>query len=167
MVSKPVSAQSTNVIVRCSAGLSLTFLHTQPFVECSLPASTECLIKLHQALVLVASRLGKSKLGTKQRSLPIEDLEIGGDTSTIAHQGRVDGILQIFNCCLLRDADFMNLLITDQCIGDIAKRQLNGLLICDQFLPMLRLRQFQIPAESAARENWLSDLGAIGPDSSL
>ena len=50
------------------------------------PASAKSLIKLHQALVLVAwvlvaSGLRESKLGAEQRSLPIENLEVCGDTS--------------------------------------------------------------------------------------
>jgi len=45
------------------------------------PASAKSLIKLHQALVLVASGLRESKLGAEQRPLPSENLEVCGDTS--------------------------------------------------------------------------------------
>ena len=46
-----------------------------------LPASAESLIQLHQALVLVAACLGKSKLGGKERSLPVQDFKVGRDAS--------------------------------------------------------------------------------------
>src|ERR1700677_1593380 len=135
--------------------------------ETLLPASTQCLVELHQALVLIASGLGESNLCQKQRSLPIEHLEVGGDASPIPHQGRVNRILQILDSYFLRDADLVKFLVTDQGIGNIAERQLDDLLIRNQFLAMLRLSQFQIPAQRSTRENGLRDLGAIGPDSSL
>src|SRR5271156_3805747 len=61
----------------------------------------------------------------------------------------------------------MEFLITDQRVGDIAERQLDDLPISNQFLPMLRLSQFQIPAQRSTRENGLCDLGTVRPDSTL
>src|SRR6266849_1546331 len=110
-------------------------------LESPLPASAKCLVKLHKALVLIASGLGESKLGVKERSLPIEDLEVGGYASPVAYEGRIDCILQVLDRGFLRDADLMKFLITDQSIGDIAERQLDDLLISNQFLAMLRLSQ--------------------------
>jgi len=60
-----------------------------------LPASAKRLVKLDQALALVASGLGERELGVEQRSLPIEDFEVGGDAAPIPYEGCVDGILQI------------------------------------------------------------------------
>lgn len=112
---------------------------------------------MHQALVFVASSLGESKLSLKQRSLPIEDFKIGSDASPIAHQRRVDGILQILDGCLLRDANLMKFLITNQSIGNIAERQLDDLLVSNQLLPLLRLSQPQIPAESSpVKMGWVT-----------
>src|ERR1700720_190799 len=122
------------------------------FLQGLAPASTKRLVKLHQALVFVASGLGESKLGAKKRSLPIEDLEVGGDASPIAYEGRADCILEVLDRRLLRNADLVKFLVTDEGIGDIAERQLDDLLISDQFLAMLRLSQSQISAQSAARE---------------
>src|SRR5229473_3721532 len=110
-------------------------------LESPLPASTQCLVKLHKALVLVASGLGESKLGDKERSLPIEDLEVGGDSSPVAYEGRADCILEVLDRRLLRHPYLMKFLITDQGIGNIAERQLNDLLVGNQFLAMLRLSQ--------------------------
>ncbi len=84
---------------------------------------------MYQALVLTASGLGENNLGVKERSLPIENFKVGGDASPIAYEGRTDGILEVLDRGLLRNTNLMKFLITDQSIGDIAKRQLDGLLI--------------------------------------
>ena len=48
------------------------------------PASAKRFVKLHKTLELVAAVLRQRQLGAEQRSLVIEDLEVGGDAATIA-----------------------------------------------------------------------------------
>jgi hypothetical protein len=69
--------------VSASTGYAV-FALTIRYLGSLSPASAKSLIKLHQALVLVASGLRESKLGAEQRSLPIENLEVYGDTSPAA-----------------------------------------------------------------------------------
>jgi len=130
------SARSTNREAACITGVQPTY-DEKHIDSCPLsylfltllPASAKCLVKLDQALVLVASGLGESELGVEQRSLPIKDFEVGGDASPIPYEGCVNRILQIPDRCLLRETDLMKFLITDQSIGDVAERQLDGLLL--------------------------------------
>ena len=132
-----------------------------------LPSTAQRFVKLHQALVLAAAGLGKSELGFKERPLPVENLEVGSDASAITNEGGVNRILQVFDGCFLSDADLMKFLVTDQRIRDIAKGELDNLLVSEQFLPMLRLSQFQIAPQRSAGKNRLANLGAVGPDSGL
>jgi hypothetical protein len=49
-----------------------------------LPASAERLVKLHKALELVATVLREGQLGAEERTLVVEDFEIGSDAAAVA-----------------------------------------------------------------------------------
>ena len=68
---------------------------------------------------------------------------------------------------LLANPDLMVLVISDQRIGNVTERLLDGLLISDQGLRVLLFGEVQISAKSAAGEDGLADLCAVGPDSEL
>ena len=102
-----------------------------------LPPSAERLIELHEALKLVAAILRQSELRVEQRSLVVEDFEIGGDAASIALQRSVHGVGEIFHGDFLCDANFVILLVGNQGVGDVAESELDSLLIGDQKLPLL------------------------------
>ena len=57
-----------------------------PSTLLSLPAPAERLVKLYKALELVAAVLRQRELGAEQRTLVVEDLEVGGDAAAVAFQ---------------------------------------------------------------------------------
>src|SRR5712664_1322833 len=132
-----------------------------------LPASAECPVELHETLVLSAARLCKCELSGKERPLSVQDFEISGGASLVAHVGQPDGLLQVRDGILLADPDLMESLIADQRIGYIPECVLNRLPVSDQRLLVLRLGQPQISAKSSPRENGLAHLCAVRPDSNL
>ena len=67
----------------------------------------------------------------------------------------------------LAHPNLVEFLIADQRIGDIPKSVLDGLLICDESLPVLGFRQMQVSLQRATGENWLADLRPVGPDANL
>src|SRR5208282_4292780 len=68
---------------------------------------------------------------------------------------------------LLADSNLVEFLVCDQRIGYISKGALNGLLVNEQSLLVLRFGSMEIPAKGAARENGLTYLDAIRPDRSV
>ena len=56
----------------------------QPFRLLLLPAPAERLVKLHNALELVAAVLRQRQLGVEQRALVVEHLKVGGDAAAVA-----------------------------------------------------------------------------------
>jgi hypothetical protein len=99
-----------------------------------LPASAESSVKLHETLVLGAARLRECEFSGKERPLAVQDFEISGGASVVAHIGQADGLLQVLDGILLANSDLMKFLIPDQGIGYIAERLLNGLSVRDQSL---------------------------------
>ena len=69
--------------------------------------------------------------------------------------------------CSWRTPNLVEFLIADQGIGHISESVLNRLPVSDQSLLMLRFGQMQIPAKCAPRENRLTYLRAVRPDSNL
>ena len=132
-----------------------------------LPASAEGAVELDETLVFGAASLSQSELGGKKRTLAVEDFEERGGTARVAHVGEADGFLQVGDGLFLAHANLVEFLVADEGVGNVAEGVLNGLLVGEQSLLMLRFGQFEISAESAAGENRLADLRAVGPDSEL
>src|SRR3984885_10547256 len=61
----------------------------------------------------------------------------------------------------------MRFLISDQGIGHISEGVLNGLLVSNQGLLVLRFGQIQVSPQCTPCENGLAHLGAVRPDSEL
>src|SRR5258708_7045472 len=70
-------------------------------------------------------------------------------------------------CLLLRYANLVILLISDESVGDIPEGQLDGLFVSDQRLSLLRFGGAKVPAESTAVENGLRQLSADAPCSNI
>src|SRR5258708_39490569 len=70
-------------------------------------------------------------------------------------------------CLLLRYANLVILLISDESVGDIPEGQLDGLFVSDQRLSILRFCVAKVPAESTAVENGLRQLSADAPISNI
>src|ERR1700722_14524510 len=101
------------------------------------PATTQRLIELHKALVLVVSCLRHREFGTEQGPLAIKDIEIGCCAASIAHERNVDRLLEILHRLFLSLASDAVLVVADQRIRNIAECALNGLLVTNQSLPLL------------------------------
>jgi hypothetical protein len=69
----------------------------------------------------------------------------------ITHDGQAHRLLQVRDGILRANAYLVELLIADQRIGDFSERTLNGLLVDDESLLVLRLSQPQIPAKGSPR----------------
>src|SRR4029077_18033549 len=94
--------------------------------------------------------------------LAVQYLEISGRTALVAHDGEADRLGQITYRLFLANSHLMEFLISDQSIGHISQGVLNGLLVCEQSLLVLRFGEMKIPSKGAARENGLCFLGAVG-----
>lgn len=127
---------------RCSPFNVLAFLDIQIGLEilgifryCAiallLPSATERLVELDQALIFVPSRLCQRQFGGKERPLPVENFEIRCDPTPVALERGIDGILQVLHRDLLFHSNLMIFLIPDQCVGSVAKRVLDRLLVGD------------------------------------
>src|SRR5580700_489623 len=136
-------------------------------VDLLLPASAEGAVKLHETLVLGAARFRECEFSGKEGPLTVQDFEISGGSSCVAHLGKADRFLQVLNGILLSKPYLMKFLVSNQRIGYVAERALNRLPIRNQRLLMLRLGQAQISAKSSGRENGLAHLGAVRPDAKL
>ena len=86
-----------------------------------LPAASERLVELHKALLLAAASLGQREVGAVQRALAVENFEISGDAFSVAGKRQVDRVLQVSYGFFFAKTISMMLLVTDQCVGDIAK----------------------------------------------
>src|SRR6266436_935199 len=102
-----------------------------------LPASAEGPVKLHETLVLGAARLCKREFSRKERPLPVQHFEIRCRPSLVAQVGKAHGFLQVLDGVLLANPHLMEFLVTDQRIGHIAERALNGLPVRNQSLLLL------------------------------
>src|ERR1700726_4217705 len=131
------------------------------------PAAAQRLVKLHYALELVAAVLRQSELGAEERALVVEDFQVGGDAAAVALERCGDRIAEILDGVFLRFADFVILLIPDQSVRDVPEGQLDGLLVSDQRLSLLRLSVAKVPAQSTRRENRLSNLPGYAPGSQI
>lgn len=126
----PASSQETSTLIH----------------ENLLPASAKRPVELHQALILLASRLRQSEFRVIERSLAVEYLEISRSAALVAHDGKADRLFQVRDELLLLNSNLMEFLVCDQRIGHISEGALNGLLIRDECLLVLRFREMQIPA---------------------
>ena len=133
----------------------------------SLPASAECPVKLHQALVLAPSRLGECQFFVIQRPLPVQHFKVGRGTAPVAHDRQADRLLQIRDTILQTKPYLVLLLITDERIRDVPERPLNSLPVRNQSLLVLGLSEAEIPAQRATSENRLAYLGAVRPEAQL
>src|SRR5882762_9301017 len=132
-----------------------------------LPTAAKRPIELYETLVLVASRRRQSELRSKKRPLTVQHFEISGGTTLVAHDGEADRLLQIFHDLFLANSHLMKFLICDQGIGHISEGVLNGLLVSDQSLLVLRFGQMQVPPKCTPCENGPTHLDAAGPNSGL
>lgn len=132
-----------------------------------LPAAAECAIELHKALVFVTPGLCQRQLRGVERALSIQHFEIVCRATLVSIDGEADGLLQISDRVLLAKSHLMELLITNQRIGNISKRMLNRLPVSDECLLMRRFSRSQIAFQRTTGENRLADLGAVRPDSEL
>ena len=132
-----------------------------------LPAAAEGTVELNETLVFGAAGAGESEFGAEEGALAIQDFEIRGGATSVAHIGQADGLDEVRNAIFLADADLVALLVADECIGNISEHVLNGLAVGDQRLLVLRFGDSQVAAKSSAGENGLAHLGAVGPDSEL
>src|SRR5579864_2186932 len=78
-----------------------------------LPASAERPVELDQALVLGATRLRECEFGGKEGALAVQNFEICGGASLVAHVGQADRFLQIRDGFFLAHPDLMKFLIAD------------------------------------------------------
>lgn len=131
------------------------------------PAAAEGLIKLDQALKLVSSVLRQGELRAEQRALIIEYLQERGDPSAIAFEGSGDRVAEILHRDLLRQADLVILLVGNQGVGNILERALDGLLVRDQRLTLLRLGSTKVPAEPSGLKNGLRQLCSGAPSAQI
>ena len=126
-----------------------------------LPAAAKRAIELHETLILVATRLRKSEFRGKERPLAVQDFEISGGAALVAHDGEADRLGQVSYGLLLANSHLMKFLISDQGIGHISEGVLNGLLVSDQSLLVLRFGQMQVPPKCTPREDGLTHLDAV------
>ena len=96
-----------------------------------LPAAAKRLVKLHEALKLVAAVLRQGQLGVEQRALVVQNFKVGGDAAAVSLERRADRIAEILNCGLLRCADFVKLLISDESVGGVPESELDNLSVSD------------------------------------
>src|SRR5260370_4312933 len=97
--------------------------------------------------------------------LVVEDFQEGGDASAVALEGCADRIAEVLDGVLLRHADFVIFLISDQSVGNVPEGQLDGLFVGDQFLSLLGLGGAKVPAQSTAFEDRLSNVPGYAPSS--
>src|SRR6516225_11902731 len=127
-----------------------------------LPAAAEGAIEADEALVFGALGLSERELGVEERALPIENFEVGGSAAAITHVREPDGFRQIGDGVLLANANLMKLLVVDERIGNVSKSQLDSLAVAEKRLAVLRFGKVQIAFQSAAGEDRLGDLKAVG-----
>src|SRR5579863_1516712 len=127
----------------------------RPYRRLLLPAAAEGTVKLNETLVFGTASTGESELGAEERALAIQDFEIRGGATSVAHIGQADGLDEVCNAIFLADADLVALLVADERIGNISERVLNRLAVGEQRLLVLRFGDVQVPAKSSAGENGL------------
>src|SRR6516225_462 len=132
-----------------------------------LPAAAEGAIEADEALVFGALSLSERELGVEERALTIENFEVGGGAAAITHVREPDGFRQIGDGVLLANANLMKLLVVDERIGNVSKSQLDSLAVAEKRLAVLRFGKMQIAFQSAAGEDRLGDLKAVGPNAKL
>jgi hypothetical protein len=130
-----------------------------------LPTPAKCLIKLHETLIFIPSSLRQSEFRGKQRPLAVQHFQISGGTALVAHVGEADRLVQVCYELLLLNSHLMEFLVSDQGIGYISEGALNGLLVGQQSLLVLRFGEVQISSKGASREDGLTYLSAVGPNS--
>src|ERR1700688_1435005 len=92
-----------------------------------LPAAAEGTVKLNETLVFGTSSACESEFRGKEGALAVQDFEIRGRASLVAHIGQANGLHEVCNAIFLTDSDLVVLLVADECIGNIAERVLNRL----------------------------------------
>src|SRR5580704_1786956 len=102
-----------------------------------LPAPAQRPVELHEAFVLVASRLRQCEFSGKERTLAVQHFQISCRAAAVTHIRKAYGLLQIRNRLFLPHANLMIFLISDQRIGYISKCALDGLLVREQSLLVL------------------------------
>src|SRR6266481_3655040 len=132
-----------------------------------LPASAQRPVKLHETLIFVPSRLRQSEFSSEERPLAVQNFEISGGTSLVAHDGKANRLFQICHELLLANSHLMEFLVCDQGVRYISEGALNGLLVGEQSLLVLRFGEVQISPKGSPREDGLTYLSAVGPDSNL
>jgi len=130
-----------------------------------LPASAKRPIKLHETLIFIPSSLRQSEFRGEQRPLAVQHFEISGGAALVAHVGEADRLIQVCYELLLLNSHLMEFLVCDQGIGYISEGALNGLLVDEQSLLVLRFGEVQISSKGAPGEDGLTYLSAVGPNS--
>src|SRR5258708_12918325 len=128
-----------------------------------LPTAAKSTVELHETMLLVATRLRQSEFRGKERPLAVEHVEIGGRAALVAQDGEADRLRQVAYGLLLANSHLVQFLISDQCVRHIAESVLNGLLVGNQSLLVLRLAPMQVPAKSPTPKTRLTYLSAVTP----
>src|SRR5258706_5414490 len=105
-----------------------------------LPTAAQRPVKLHETLILVASRLCQSELRVEERSLPVQHFEICSGAALVARDGETDRLFQIRHQLFLLNSYLMEFLVGDQGVRHISEGTLNGLFVRNQSLLVLRFR---------------------------
>src|SRR5438105_3406927 len=128
------------------------------------PPSTEGVVQLHQREKLVQLRLRQTELGREGPRVAVQDFEIARRPSPVALVRQSKGIPRRNGQKLLLLAEFAVLAVPDQRIGDLAERLLDGLLVHDQRLFLLRFGELDSRGDPAASEDRLRQRSEEAPD---
>jgi len=112
---------------------------------------------LDEASVFIAPRGCERQFGTVERALSVEHFEIGRRYAFITKSGYADGFLQINNAILLAQSHLMKFFITYECIGDVSKRLLDGLLVRNESLLVFDSARRRLPFSAPpVKMGWLT-----------
>ena len=123
----------------------------------SLPAAAQGAVKLDKRHTLVQHGARKIELSAEIVRLVRENFQIAGGTAAVpdfGEIGRFSGSRRQRFLVLSKLAVFC---VIDQCIGDLAERILDGLLVCEDSLLLLGLGEFQIRSQFSSLEYGLGE----------
>src|SRR5207245_3774802 len=117
-----------------------------------LPPPTQGVVQLHQREELVQLRLRQPELGRERPRVAIEDLEIARGAAPVALLRQREGIPRRVGKELLLLAELAVLAVRNERVGDLAERLLDGLLVHDERLLLLRLGELDPGGKPATGE---------------
>src|SRR5579872_576241 len=128
-----------------------------------LPASTQCLVELHDAEHFTQPDLRKSELSLEEIPVGIQRIQQRVYAPAVSDVGKPLPVRQRGHQQLLLHAAFPDPLMSDERIGDICECRLNRLLVLDQRALALCLCQFHVRLETTSSEDRLRDLRSKSP----